>query len=561
MKKFLLGLVLLLSISCPLFGQSTSGFHRVAVALARASSGVTAQVIPNAKVTITSSATGLAATIYSDPALSSQITPAVVTADNSGNYGYYLALGYCVTETITSPGQGTQIITNICQNSGSGGCDVNSPNDCVITDPTGSQTINQPEGTWFDVESACGGLAIGSVAMNYCPDETGNSANVALGLDVMENTDAGGIQNNVGIGNDAFGDVGQNAVNNIAIGNDTMEDTSLSTSSSAIVDNIALGNNAMHDNGAGTSENVALGDNAMEDSTNGPTYSVGIGYYALNDDGSGANNVAIGNYASEDIGGSTSSRNVSIGYYAATDSSNANNDNVAIGTSALEDASSASGTVAIGLSAGYNGTNLAGTGSVFLGENTVPYGTGDTNETVLTPNTTGNGSNTVTIGNSSDALYLDATNLSDIFLNGLNPVTTKNYSGTGTPSDPCSATQYTSVIEINSTPTSYQCSNATGSYAWNLLAGGVSATFTASGCSNSTLVGNSLAGSYNSGTTGTCTVTVTTGVTVAHGYACSVWDVTTTADAQKETATTATTITFSGTTVSGDKIVFGCHPY
>lgn len=121
MKKFLLGLVLLLSTACPLFGQATTGFHRTAVALARAFQGVTAQVVPNAKVTVTATATGLAATIYSDPALGSQITPAVVTADNSGNYGYYIALNYCVTETITSPGQGTQVIPNICNNAVGGG--------------------------------------------------------------------------------------------------------------------------------------------------------------------------------------------------------------------------------------------------------------------------------------------------------------------------------------------------------------------------------------------------------------------------------------------------------
>lgn len=121
MKRFLLGLVLLLSTTCPLFGQATNGFRRSAVALARASSGVTAQIVPNAKVTVTSTATGLAATIYSDPNLSSQITPSVVTADNSGNYGYYIPLGYMVTETITSPGQGTQIIPNIGNNNSGAG--------------------------------------------------------------------------------------------------------------------------------------------------------------------------------------------------------------------------------------------------------------------------------------------------------------------------------------------------------------------------------------------------------------------------------------------------------
>jgi hypothetical protein len=85
-------------------------------------------------------------------------------------------------------------------------------------------------------------------------------------------------------------------------------------------------------------------------------------------------------------------------------------------------------------------------------------------------------------------------------------------------------------------------------------------TFTASGCSNTTLVGGASAGSYDSGTTGTCTVTITMGnsLTAANGWVCHVWDITTNTDAQKETAYTTTTVTFSGTTVSGDVIAFGC---
>ena len=85
-------------------------------------------------------------------------------------------------------------------------------------------------------------------------------------------------------------------------------------------------------------------------------------------------------------------------------------------------------------------------------------------------------------------------------------------------------------------------------------------TFTASGCSNGTLVGGATAGSYDSGTSGTCTVVVTMGntQTAANGWGCSVWDITTNADLQEETAYTTTTVTFSGTTVSGDKIAFSC---
>jgi hypothetical protein len=86
-------------------------------------------------------------------------------------------------------------------------------------------------------------------------------------------------------------------------------------------------------------------------------------------------------------------------------------------------------------------------------------------------------------------------------------------------------------------------------------------TFTASGCSNSTLVGGATAGSYHSGTTGTCTVTLTTGLTAPHGWSCSAQDLTTPADIQTQTATTTTTATLSGTTVSGDVVNFHCIGY
>ena len=49
----------------------------------------------------------------------------------------------------------------------------------------------------------------------------------------------------------------------------------------------------------------------------------------------------------------------------------------------------------------------------------------------------------------------------------------KTYAGTGAPSDTCSSSTNTFAIEINATPTAYQCSNATGSYAWNASAGGL----------------------------------------------------------------------------------------
>lgn len=89
--------------------------------------------------------------------------------------------------------------------------------------------------------------------------------------------------------------------------------------------------------------------------------------------------------------------------------------------------------------------------------------------------------------------------------------------------------------------------------------------FTTSGCSVSATTGGAAAGEYTSGTTGTCTVTITlngaTGLTATNGWSCWANDETTPADKQGVTGSTATTVTISGTTVSGDVIDFGCVGY
>jgi hypothetical protein len=114
-------LFLLLLIPILAFGQATTGYHRVNQLLARGTSGVTAQIVPNGSIYVTNTVTGATATIYSDPGLSSQITSGLVTSDKNGNYDYYIPLNYCVNETVSAPGQGSYTTENICINGGGGG--------------------------------------------------------------------------------------------------------------------------------------------------------------------------------------------------------------------------------------------------------------------------------------------------------------------------------------------------------------------------------------------------------------------------------------------------------
>jgi hypothetical protein len=88
-------------------------------------------------------------------------------------------------------------------------------------------------------------------------------------------------------------------------------------------------------------------------------------------------------------------------------------------------------------------------------------------------------------------------------------------------------------------------------------------TFTTNaGCSESSLTGGASAGSFKAGAT-SCTTTVTMGnsSTATNGWACSVWDTTTTADTLKQTAFSTTTVTFSGTVASNDIIIFSCDAF
>lgn len=143
MKRLLVLLVFMTTVLCPNNGlsQATTGLARQSQVLSRANGSVSAQIVPYATVVVTNTASpSTPATIYSDPLLTSRITPAVVTADSSGNYSYYIPLNYCVTETITSPGQGSKTIPNICGNTaGTGG---NVSNQVISTIPLNTNGVS-----------------------------------------------------------------------------------------------------------------------------------------------------------------------------------------------------------------------------------------------------------------------------------------------------------------------------------------------------------------------------------------------------------------------------------
>jgi hypothetical protein len=133
-----------------------------------------------------------------------------------------------------------------------------------------------------------------------------------------------------------------------------------------ITSNTVVGNSALRDNTTG-SENSAFGGGALRQITTGSA-NTAIGFFSMLNSETGAGNVAIGNGT---LQGNNGSNNVAVGNQAGA--------YIAGGTT----------------------LNTTCLNSVYIGTYTGPSANGNTNEIVIGQNAIGQGSNTVTIGNSS----------------------------------------------------------------------------------------------------------------------------------------------------------------
>jgi hypothetical protein len=164
-------------------------------------------------------------------------------------------------------------------------------------------------------------------------------------------------------------------------------------------ENTAIGVDAMLNNTSGY-YNVAVGSRALKFINSGFS-NVALGFTALENNTSGQRNVALGTNSLNSVVSGTD--NFGLGAFAMQFTTG--NKNIGVGSQVLYENTTGSSNIAFGLDAGRRisggSANQTSNQSIFIGEDTRASAAGNTNEMVLGHTAIGQGSNTVTLGNSS----------------------------------------------------------------------------------------------------------------------------------------------------------------
>ena len=257
-------------------------------------------------------------------------------------------------------------------------------------------TISNTTGyTTFSSSIASDIAAIDSSVTLQDATDNGSTTTNSITVDSTIHVGRGGgsVTTNTAVGSSALGS-NSTGGNNTAVGKDALSSVANG------FQNTAFGDGALRDlTQGGVGANTAIGYQALRDST-GTSAAVAVGNQAAVG-ATGDNFVAIGH---QSLVSATGDENIAIGYRALKDATSADQ-NTAVGTRALQSLTTGDNNTAIGKDAGLykgnGGSNLTSANGVFLGYNTKPATQTSSNEIVIGYNAVGNGSNTVTIGNSS----------------------------------------------------------------------------------------------------------------------------------------------------------------
>jgi hypothetical protein len=282
---------------------------------------------------------------------------------------------------------------------------------------TGSQTIAGAK--TFSVDAVINGVNVGRgggnlttntvLGRNAFISNTGGNNNTSVGDATLSSNTTGNDNTALGFtslrlnttGNNNTSVGSQSMFSNTSGNNNTATGSFSSYNTTTGLQNSAFGSFSLTANSTG-SENTAVGFNALTNNTtaNGNT---GIGKSALQNNSTGFSNTSTGNLAL--FSNTTGSGNTAAG--AASMRLNTTGlSNTSVGRAALENNTTGNFNIAVGDNAGSlvpgsGNLNTITNNSIFIGTDTRASANNQTNQIVIGHNAIGNGSNTVTIGNSS----------------------------------------------------------------------------------------------------------------------------------------------------------------
>ena len=251
----------------------------------------------------------------------------------------------------------------------------------ISSQNTNGNIILSPNGT--------GKVGIGTTSPSALLDVNGDST--INGLNIGRG--GGNIDTNTRVGRDSLfsNTIGSQ---NTAIGRDALRNNTTGNN------NTAIGRDALRNNTIGGT-NTAIGQNALFSNT-GASNNTAIGFESLHNSTTSGNNTAIGFKAL--FSDTSSGNNTAIGFESLRE--NIGTSNTAIGVNTLRDKTTGNNNTAIGRDAGRfiaDGTtaNAITANSVFIGFGTKALANNQTNQIVIGDEAIGNGSNSVTLGNTS----------------------------------------------------------------------------------------------------------------------------------------------------------------
>ena len=233
---------------------------------------------------------------------------------------------------------------------------------------TTTLTLTRNDGNTVDVTGFTSGGG-GSLTLQ---DVTDNGSSTTNGITVASLTSTGDITINEGI---TAGNGGGGLTGNTVFGSDGLV---VNTTGD---ENTAFGYNTLSGNTVGNN-NTAFGYESLATNVNGDD-NTSLGHWALYSNNNGSDNVAVGSSA---LFAAQGGRNVGIGK-SALNAVNGN-DNIGVGYQA-------------GTFDSNSQLNTSATNSIYIGKNSKADSIGGQNEIVIGTDAIGNGSNTITLGNSS----------------------------------------------------------------------------------------------------------------------------------------------------------------